>query len=83
MRMRGHAEHDDFSYVPREQLEYWQKRDPIDRYAAFMIERGLHTQASIDALRKEISEEMNAGIDEVVALPFPKPEEGRKFVFVD
>lgn len=83
MRMRGHAEHDDFSYVPREQLEYWQERDPIDRYAAFLIERGLHSEASIDTLRKEISHEMNTAIDEVVALPFPKPEEGRRLVFVD
>jgi TPP-dependent pyruvate/acetoin dehydrogenase alpha subunit len=83
MRMRGHAEHDDFSYVPKDLLETWQQRDPIDRYAEFLMNRKLHTQASIDALRKEISDEMNTAIDEVVALPFPKPEEGRKLVFVD
>ena len=29
MRMRGHGEHDDFSYVPRELLEEYAKRDPI------------------------------------------------------
>ncbi|MBI2903509.1 MAG: thiamine pyrophosphate-dependent dehydrogenase E1 component subunit alpha, partial [Candidatus Methylomirabilis oxyfera] len=31
MRMRGHAEHDDASYVPAAMLEEWRKRDPIDR----------------------------------------------------
>lgn len=83
MRMRGHAEHDDFSYVPKDMLEEWQKRDPIDRYTQLVLERKIYTQAEIDAIRKQLSEEMNAAIDEVVELPFPKPEEGRRLVFVD
>ena len=31
MRMHGHAAHDDMKYVPKEQVEEWRKRDPIDR----------------------------------------------------
>ena len=34
MRMHGHAAHDDMKYVPREQVEAWQRKDPIDRQAA-------------------------------------------------
>jgi TPP-dependent pyruvate/acetoin dehydrogenase alpha subunit len=83
MRMRGHAEHDDFSYVPSEMLTEWQKRDPIDRYEQVMVERSLYTSAEIAALRKTLSDDMNIAIDEVVALPFPAPEEGRKLVFVE
>ena len=33
MRMHGHAAHDDMKYVPKEQVEEWRKRDPIDRQA--------------------------------------------------
>ena len=33
MRMHGHGAHDDMSYVPKELLEEWARRDPIDRYA--------------------------------------------------
>ncbi|MCS6808740.1 MAG: thiamine pyrophosphate-dependent dehydrogenase E1 component subunit alpha [Bacteroidota bacterium] len=83
MRMRGHAEHDDFSYVPRELLEYWQQRDPIDRYAQLMEKRGLYSQEEILQLRQSIADEMHATIDEVVALPFPRPEEARRYVFVE
>lgn len=83
MRMRGHAEHDDFSYVPREMLEKWQDRDPVDRYSQVMVERKQYTHDEITALRKSLSEEMNAAIDEVVALPFPAAEEGRNLVFVN
>ena len=34
MRMHGHGAHDDMCYVPKELLEEWEARDPIDRYAA-------------------------------------------------
>ena len=40
-RMRGHAEHDDASYVPRHLFEEWERRDPIARLAAYMQERGM------------------------------------------
>ncbi len=83
MRMRGHAEHDDFSYVPVAMVEEWQKRDPVDRYTQVMISRRLYRAEEIELLRKSLSEEMNAAIDDVVALPFPAREEGRKLVFVD
>jgi len=82
MRMRGHAEHDDFSYVPSGMLQKWQERDPVDRYTQKMNDLKLYTAAETEALRKSLSEEMNSAIDEVVALPFPAPEEGRKLVFV-
>ena len=31
MRMHGHAAHDDMKYVPKEQIEEWRAKDPIDR----------------------------------------------------
>ena len=31
MRMHGHGAHDDMSYVPKELLEEWEARDPIER----------------------------------------------------
>src|SRR5580692_3720953 len=41
MRMTGHAQHDAAEYVPREMLEYWQGRDPLDRFERELTERGL------------------------------------------
>src|SRR6201991_1855193 len=34
MRMHGHAAHDDMKYVPREKVEEWRKKDPIERQEA-------------------------------------------------
>ena len=83
MRMRGHAEHDDFFYVPKETLEFWQKKDPVIRYEQQIIEWGIMTREDIDALRQNIIEELRNAIDEVVELPFPAAEEGYRSVFVD
>lgn len=83
MRMRGHAEHDDFSYVPREELEYWQKRDPIDRYQNFLLEKKILTMDDITAMRTALIEEIRTAIDYAVELPFPPAEEGLKGVFVE
>src|SRR5438874_1916742 len=37
-RMRGHAEHDDASYVPKELFEEWEARDPITLLLAYLRE---------------------------------------------
>ena len=34
LRMEGHAVHDDAFYVPKELLEDWAKRDPLERFRA-------------------------------------------------
>jgi len=71
MRMRGHAEHDDASYVPPALLEEWRKRDPIDRFDAYLRE-----QKILDDVRaKEIGERLSKEIEEAVSFaessPFP------------
>jgi TPP-dependent pyruvate/acetoin dehydrogenase alpha subunit len=40
-RRRGHAQHDPAEYVPQEQREFWEKRDPIALYEKFLIEEKL------------------------------------------
>src|SRR3989440_4220189 len=45
MRMHGHAAHDDMKYVPKEQVEEWRKRDPIDRQSARLTELGVDVEA--------------------------------------
>ena len=83
MRMRGHAEHDDFSYVPKEQLEYWQQRDPVERYINQCISLKVADKDQIDAMRASIVDDIRNSIDAVIDKPFPAAEEAFKNVFVD
>jgi pyruvate dehydrogenase E1 component alpha subunit/2-oxoisovalerate dehydrogenase E1 component alpha subunit len=40
-RRRGHAQHDPAEYVPKDQLEFWEKRDPIALYESFLLKEKL------------------------------------------
>src|SRR5256885_2027589 len=69
MRMHGHAAHDDMKYVPKEQVEEWRKRDPIERQEQRLSALGV----DIAALRAEISAEIDAAAAEALTAPMPDP----------
>ncbi len=69
MRMHGHAAHDDMKYVPKEQVEEWRKRDPIDRQAARLSSLGV----DVDGLRASVKAEIDDAAEEALAAPMPDP----------
>jgi TPP-dependent pyruvate/acetoin dehydrogenase alpha subunit len=77
MRMHGHAAHDDMKYVPKEQVEEWRKRDPIDRQETRVRELGVDTEA----LRAEVRAAIEAGTEEALAMPMPDPASAAQGVF--
>jgi len=73
-RRRGHAQHDPAEYVPAEQREYWEKRDPITLYEKFLAaERILDAKG-----KKEIEGKINALLEKdrefAENSPMPPPE---------
>jgi TPP-dependent pyruvate/acetoin dehydrogenase alpha subunit len=83
MRMRGHAQHDAAEYVPREMLEYWKARDPLERCRAYLTRHALWdagTQAALDArVERELAQELAAA----EASPFPQPETAAQGVYCE
>jgi pyruvate dehydrogenase E1 component alpha subunit/2-oxoisovalerate dehydrogenase E1 component alpha subunit len=73
-RRKGHAEHDDAGYVPREQREEWEKKDPIDAYRRFLLSRGLVTgEAELAEIDSRIAAILEDAADVALAAPFPDP----------
>ena len=72
-RRKGHAEHDDQHYVPREELAKWEQNDPIARWAERLVE---NRWADADALAAEDAR-IAAELDEAVRVseqePLPDP----------
>ncbi|HXH67752.1 MAG TPA: thiamine pyrophosphate-dependent dehydrogenase E1 component subunit alpha [Candidatus Limnocylindrales bacterium] len=73
-RRRGHAQHDPAEYVPAEQREYWEKRDPITLYEKFLTAEKL-----LDAIgKKEIEDKINTLLEKdrefAENSPMPPPE---------
>jgi TPP-dependent pyruvate/acetoin dehydrogenase alpha subunit len=73
-RRRGHAQHDDQGYQPREEIERWAAQDPIDRYRAGLTEAGWVTAADLDVIDQRVTGEIDTAAAEVEGEPLPTPE---------
>jgi 2-oxoisovalerate dehydrogenase E1 component len=62
-RRRGHEEASGTKYVPKELMDYWAERDPIDQYERFLLEQGLLQEEEIEAIRQAIKMEIEAGLE--------------------
>ncbi|MEC3908153.1 dehydrogenase E1 component subunit alpha/beta [Tamlana sp. 2201CG12-4] len=62
-RIRGHEEASGTKYVPRELLESWSKKDPVDNYESFLKEHGFLTNAKIEQLKAEFTNEINEHLE--------------------
>ena len=77
-RMRGHEEASGTKYVPKELLDMWSKKDPVENYEKFLLEEKVLAEAQKEEIRKNISKEIEEGLQEVFAEPEPEadtPEE--------
>ena len=72
-RMKGHAEHDDASYVPRELVAHWQLRDPIARYERYLLSHELATQGELDEIVTHLQRELDEDVEFALDSPFPPP----------
>lgn len=64
-RMSVHTTADDPSrYRSDEEVEKWEKRDPIDRFQIYLKDKGLLDDEKIEALEEEIDQEIRDAVEE-------------------
>src|SRR5579883_3277309 len=73
MRMKGHAIHDAAQYVPRELVEYWQRRDCIARMEKYLIEKKWLTAQENARLIEDIERVLDEDREFAVNSPMPEP----------
>jgi TPP-dependent pyruvate/acetoin dehydrogenase alpha subunit len=73
MRMRGHGEHDDASYVPRELLAAWEQRCPVRRLREQLVAAQVATAAELDALDAAVQADVSEAYQQALADPPPDP----------
>lgn len=69
-RMRGHEEASGVKYVPKELIETWAQRDPVQRYEEFLMEEGILNAG----LRDEFRSLHQSDIDKALKVVFAEPE---------
>lgn len=73
-RRKGHAEHDDQSYVPKAEIEAWAKNDPVDRYMKQLLEAGWAEEQDLKDIDDDVREEIDQATDACIDEPFPAAE---------
>ncbi|HUJ13435.1 MAG TPA: thiamine pyrophosphate-dependent dehydrogenase E1 component subunit alpha [Thermoanaerobaculia bacterium] len=80
-RLKGHAEHDNQSYVPQELIDQWRGRDAVDRFEAALIESGMASKHDFESIQQRVRAEVDAATDEAERSPMPRGEEATKGLF--
>ena len=83
MRMHGHGAHDDMSYVPKELLEEWEARDPIERYAERLVELHGFSTDEVEAIRDEVSRTSRSARGRRSSRRCPIPRRATEGVFAE
>ncbi|MGL6345062.1 MAG: pyruvate dehydrogenase (acetyl-transferring) E1 component subunit alpha [Waterburya sp.] len=82
-RFRGHSLADPDELRDPAEKEFWGQRDPITKFATYMIEQNLATEAEL----KEIDNQVKATVEEAVSFAEnssePDPQELRRYIFAE
>lgn len=66
-RMRGHEEASGTKYVPKELMDTWASKDPLQNYEAFLLKEGLLSEEEIARIRSDIKKDINQALRKVNA----------------
>ncbi len=82
IRPYSHSLSDDEKlYRPNEEREADASIDPIKTYAEFLMSEGICSSEQLEALRKEVDEEVNKAADIAIETPQPAPETAYRNVY--
>src|SRR6266849_2663578 len=83
-RRKGHAEHDDQHYVPKDVLELWSKsNDPVDRFTQRVLAADMVAEADLKDIEERVRVEVDQATDACVNEPLPEGETALPGVYVD
>src|SRR5437868_10545425 len=82
-RRKGHAEHDNQSYVPAGEIERWAaENDPVDRYVKRLLEEGCE-ESELAATDARVKDEIDRATEEAESSPMPDPTDALVGIYAD
>ncbi len=73
-RQRGHGEHDDMAYVPKEQREFWERRDPVRLYIDYLLGEGGIEAATLTGIDEDCAGLIEEAVAYAEGLPLPSAD---------
>ena len=80
-RITGHSRRDPCLYQPEEERRQALAREPIGRFAAWLMAEGIADQARLDAICTDVDAQIEAAVRSAMAGPDPLPEDALDGVF--
>lgn len=81
-RYKGHSMSDPAKYRPKEELEEYKIKDPLDHILGIINERKYLSSAEIDAIIEDVKKVVDASVQFAEESPYPDPSELYKDVYV-
>jgi pyruvate dehydrogenase E1 component alpha subunit/2-oxoisovalerate dehydrogenase E1 component alpha subunit len=73
-RRKGHAEHDDQRYQPKDEIKAWEQNDPVTKFETTILDRGWADQGSLTAIHDRVDRELEVAVESCENDPLPDPE---------
>lgn len=70
-RMRGHEEASGTKYVPKELMDEWAKKDPIENFEKWLLKEGILNEAFIKSLKDRYKKDVQKAVDVMFNEPEP------------
>ena len=81
-RRKGHAEHDDQSYQPMDEIERWATtNDPVDRYVQRLLTHEWVDDQDLKEIDAAVRDEVDQATDACLDDPLPEPDSALKDVY--
>jgi len=82
-RLCGHSRRDPNNYMPAEEKDFWNKRDPITLYEKFLSQQGLLDSDKIQQIRKNVENEIEEAVKFGQESPEPEPEDTYNDLYIN
>ncbi|HCT52913.1 MAG TPA: pyruvate dehydrogenase (acetyl-transferring) E1 component subunit alpha [Balneola sp.] len=82
-RYRGHSMSDPQKYRTKEELEEYQKIDPIERLKTYILENDIAKEAALKKIEEKVEQEVLDAVEFADNSDFPKAEELYEDMFVE
>ena len=82
-RMRGHAAHDNQSYVAKETLEQWRKRDPIAHFEKELRDKKVAAATDLEQVTRKVEAVLDEDLGWAESQPAPAPEDASGGVYAE
>ncbi|MGW8143110.1 MAG: pyruvate dehydrogenase (acetyl-transferring) E1 component subunit alpha [Anaerolineales bacterium] len=82
-RYRGHSMGDPERYRQKDEIEKWQKEDPIGIFRAFLVKEKIAKSQELDEIEEKVELEVHEAVEFAESSPDPAPEELFAHIYAD